>query len=155
MDKPYFSCQFDTDTATMAIFDPAQLMHRCKDDADWWSIAEDELAEQKQANALFINLADDGIYHLDVYNHSCHYESSIAHIKGVIQISSGCLYLGAAEQVPAGGLGPDTTAGGCLIFAECGAVEVCVYRPTPQQLVVDIKPYQGQARNDFSQLLRL
>ena len=50
--QPYASTTFDTDTATLAIFDPAALAHRITDTADWWSIAEDALAEINAGNCL-------------------------------------------------------------------------------------------------------
>ncbi|WP_373275999.1 DUF6386 family protein, partial [Serratia marcescens] len=51
---------FTTDTATLSIFDLVSLNHRVSDDADWWSIPEDELEEVNKGNVLFLNLGEDG-----------------------------------------------------------------------------------------------
>lgn len=48
MSKPYTKAKFGTDTATMTAFDPAALIHRCDDDADWWSVPGDEVLEVNQ-----------------------------------------------------------------------------------------------------------
>ncbi|HBB6707893.1 TPA: hypothetical protein F6U86_005168, partial [Serratia marcescens] len=53
---------FTTDTATLSIFDLVSLNHRVSDDADWWSIPEDELEEVNKGNVLFLNLGEDGQY---------------------------------------------------------------------------------------------
>ncbi len=50
----------NTDTATLAIFDPAALAHRKSDTADWWSIEADAAAEQAQGNVIFMDLLADG-----------------------------------------------------------------------------------------------
>ena len=63
---PYASTTFDTDTATLAIFDPAALAHRITDTADWWSLAEDALAEINTGNVLFVDLGRDGSYAVEI-----------------------------------------------------------------------------------------
>lgn len=49
-----------TNTATLVIYDLMSLKHRINDDADWWSLSEDEVEEINKGNVLFLNLGDDG-----------------------------------------------------------------------------------------------
>ncbi|WP_320761077.1 DUF6386 family protein, partial [Enterobacter cloacae] len=51
-----------TNTATLVIYDLMSLKHRINDDADWWSLSEDEVEEINKGNVLFLNLGDDGVY---------------------------------------------------------------------------------------------
>ena len=57
-----------TDTATLVIYDLMSLKHRINDDADWWSLPEDEVEEINKGNVLFLNLGDDGNYKVDIKN---------------------------------------------------------------------------------------
>ncbi|MBD9653228.1 hypothetical protein IB239_00210 [Pseudomonas sp. PDM12] len=124
--QPYASTTFDTDTATLAIFDPAALAHRITDTADWWSIAEDALAEINAGNVLFVDLGRDGSHAVEIRRgiDAATDDALVARLR----ITSGCLYVGAGEQVPAGDLGPETVYGGVLLFAERGTCEVRLQR---------------------------
>lgn len=123
---PYASTTFDTDTATPAIFDPAALAHRITDTADWWSLAEDALAEINAGNVLFVDLGRDGSDAVEIRRglDAAPADALVARLR----IASGCLYVGAGEQVPAGDLGPETVYGGVLLFAERGTCEVRLQR---------------------------
>lgn len=49
---------FQTNTATVVIYDLVSLKHRVNDDADWWSFPEDEVVEINKGNVLFLNVGD-------------------------------------------------------------------------------------------------
>ncbi|MCK9815493.1 DUF6386 family protein [Pseudomonas sp. MAFF 302046] len=154
MNPVYAHTRFATDTATLAIFDPACLAHRAADTADWWSIAEDEVLEINLGHVLFANLGSDGDYDVEVYQGLG--RSGLAEgVAARLHVRSGCLYIGAGEQVPADGLGPETVYGGVLLFAQCGTVDVRVFRPTPERLVVEYAPSSEVAGNAFAATPRL
>jgi hypothetical protein len=149
MSEPYTTTKFGTDTATIAIFDPAALIHRCEDDADWWSVPSDELLEINQGNVLFVALGADGGYEVEVYRNIGESEATSKYISANLKVLSGCIYIGAGEQVPAGDFGPETTYGGTLIYAERGSIEVRVYSPVPGKLIVEYDSIDNEAKNEF------
>jgi len=149
MNKPYTKSKFGTDTATIAVFDPAALQHRCDDDADWWSVPRDEILEINQGNVLFVGLGCDGGYEVDIFQKMGESECSSNFITANLRVLSGCIYIGAGEQVPAGDFGPETTYGGSLIYAEKGTVEVRIYNPTLGKLIVEYESIDKEAKNDF------
>ncbi|EOC3625773.1 DUF6386 family protein [Enterobacter hormaechei] len=59
---------FQTNTATVVIYDLVSLKHRVNDDADWWSLPEDEVVEINKGNVLFLNVGDDGTYKVYIKN---------------------------------------------------------------------------------------
>lgn len=148
MSEPY-TTKFGTDTATIAIFDPAALMHRCDDDADWWSVPRDELLEINQGNVLFVGLGVDGGYEVEVYQKIGKSGIATSYVTANLKVLSGCLYIGAGEQVPAGDFGPETTYGGILVYAERGSIELRVYRPSANKLVVEYNSTDREAKNEF------
>lgn len=148
----YARTTFSTDTATLAIFDPAALAHRIDDTADWWSISEDELAEINAGHVLFVGLGRDGNHELEVHR-GLGQEPGDA-LVARLQIRSGCLYVGAGEQVPAGGLGPETVYGGVLLFAEHGTCEVRLRRQG-ERLIPAYAAVGGHAANHFDDSPRL
>lgn len=150
MSKPYTTTRFDTDTATMAIFDPAALTHRCEDTADWWSVPSDEILEINQGHVLFVGLGADGCYEVEIFRKLGEAGLNSNYLSANLTILSGCLYIGAAEQVPAGDLGPETTFGGALIYAVRGNIEVRVYRLTPHKLVVEYESTSEDVLNEFT-----
>ncbi|MDM6756676.1 DUF6386 family protein, partial [Enterobacter hormaechei] len=44
------------------MYDLVSLKHRVNDDAEWWSLPENEVEEINKGNVLFLNLGDDGVY---------------------------------------------------------------------------------------------
>ncbi|WP_307718144.1 DUF6386 family protein, partial [Enterobacter hormaechei] len=44
------------------IYDLVSLKHRVNDDAEWWSLPENEVEEINKGNVLFLNLGYDGVY---------------------------------------------------------------------------------------------
>ncbi|WP_258405849.1 DUF6386 family protein [Shewanella sp. FJAT-51649] len=150
MSKPYTSTRFDTDTATMAVFDPAALAHRCEDTADWWSVPSDEISEINQGHVLFVGLGADGSYEVEIFRKLGEAGLHGKYLCANLTVLSGCLYIGAAEQVPAGNLGPETTYGGALIYAMRGHIEVRVYRQAPNKLVVEFESTSDAVLNKFT-----
>lgn len=150
MSQPYTSTRFDTDTATMAVFDPAALVHRCEDTADWWSVPTDEISEINQGHVLFVGLGADGCYEVDIFRKLGEAGLNGNYLCANLSVLSGCLYIGAAEQVPAGDFGPETTYGGALIYAMRGKIEVRVYRQSPNKLVVEYETTSEEAVNEFA-----
>jgi hypothetical protein len=54
--------QIMTDTATLAIFDYAQLQSYLNDECDWWAQDFSDIAEVKTGKVAFIGLGADGVY---------------------------------------------------------------------------------------------
>jgi hypothetical protein len=48
--------KIQTDTATLAVFDPACLQHRHSHYCDWWSDPDEELKDVRAGHALFVCL---------------------------------------------------------------------------------------------------
>ncbi|NJQ18138.1 hypothetical protein HCO69_00620 [Pantoea sp. LS15] len=91
-----------TDTATLVIYDLMSLKHRINDDADWWSLPEDEVEEINKGNVLFLNLGDDGAYKVHIKNDVDEYTGSL-----FLNVPSGKVFIGAGEDVTGGDLEPD------------------------------------------------
>lgn len=99
---------------------------------------------------LFVGLGADGCYEVDIFHKLGEAGLSGNYLSANLTVLSGCLYIGAAEQVPAGDLGPETTHGGALIYAMRGNIEVRVYRLTPNKLVVEYESTSEEALNEFT-----
>ena len=110
-----------TDTATLVIYDLMSLKHRINDDADWWSLPEDEVEEINKGNLLFLNLGDDGAYKVHIKNDVDEYTGSL-----FLSVPSGKVFIGAGEDVTGGDLEPDDTdaISGEFIILEPGTYEV-------------------------------
>ena len=110
-----------TDTATLVIYDLMSLKHRIDDDADWWSLPEDEVEEVNKGNVLFLNLGDDGAYKVNIKNDVDEYTGSL-----FLNVPSGKVFIGAGEDVTGGNLEPDDTdaISGEFITLEPGSYEV-------------------------------
>nr|WP_168386390.1 DUF6386 family protein [Erwinia amylovora] len=93
---------FTTDTATLSVFDLASLKHRISDDADWWSIPEDEIDEINKGNIIFLNVGSDGDYTVDINNG----EGWAGHSL-FLNVPSGDVFIGAGEDTSGGDLEPD------------------------------------------------
>ncbi|MEH3776745.1 DUF6386 family protein [Enterobacter asburiae] len=110
-----------TDTATLVIYDLMSLKHRINDDADWWSLPEDELEEINKGNVLFFNLGNDGAYKVNIKNDVDEYTGTL-----FLNVPSGKVFIGAGEDVTGGDLEPDDTdaISGEFIILEPGTYEV-------------------------------
>ena len=110
-----------TDTATLVIYDLMSLKHRINDDADWWSLPEDEVEEINKGNLLFLNLGDDGAYKVHIKNDVNEYTGSL-----FLSVPSGKVFIGAGEDVTGGDLEPDDSdaISGEFISLDPGSYEV-------------------------------
>lgn len=136
--------RFKTDTATLIVVDPACVRHRLDDDADWWSIPEDELAEVNLGNALFVNLGADGVYVLDLSSEAP--PSGARCAEAMIRNISGRFFVGAGEYMTSEGMEPEAVYGN--VFVECspGTYRAVVWM-TGNTLFVNLTPSNGPATN--------
>jgi hypothetical protein len=104
--KKEISFRFSTGTATLCVFDLECLKHRLNDDADWWSMPEEELIEVNAGNVAFIGLNDDGGYTVLVVD-----EMPIFDAEFSIKVPSGKIFIGAGEEVTSAGLEPEGLLG--------------------------------------------
>ncbi|MBW4227825.1 hypothetical protein JW317_01215 [Enterobacter cloacae subsp. cloacae] len=91
-----------TNTATLVIYDLMSLKHRINDDAEWWSLSEDEVEEINKGNVLFLNLGDDGVYKILIKHDVDEYTGSL-----FLKAPSGKVFVGAGEDITGGDLEPD------------------------------------------------
>ncbi|MGY5954944.1 DUF6386 domain-containing protein [Kosakonia sp. BK9b] len=141
---------FVTGTATLAIFDLACLQHRVGDDADWWSIPEDEIAEINLGNALFLNLGEDGEYRVII---SDNFDETCASL--FLRVPSGRVFIGAGEDTSGGDLEPDGSAAmaGLFLSLPVGCYKVR-YSKSQSQISLSFTPGE-KASNDIQDLLRI
>jgi hypothetical protein len=141
---------FTTDTATLSVFDLVSLIHRVSDDADWWSIPEDELEEVNKGNVLFLNLGEDGQYTVRVVdNISENYKSLF------LNVPSGKVFVGAGEDTSGGDLEPDGSdyMSGVFLILEIGNYEVRFRRDSLDIVISFIK--SSENKNEESALIRI
>jgi hypothetical protein len=141
---------FTTDTATLSIFDLVSLKHRVSDDADWWSIPEDELEEVNKGNVLFLNLGEDGQYTVRVVdNISENYKSLF------LNVPSGMVFVGAGEDTSGGDLEPDGSdyMSGVFLILDIGNYEVRFRRDSLDIVISFIK--SSENKNEESALIRI
>lgn len=141
---------FTTDTATLSIFDLVSLKHRVSDDADWWSIPEDELEEVNKGNVLFLNLGEDGQYTVRVVdNISENYKSLF------LNVPSGKVFVGAWEDTSGGDLEPDGSdyMSGVFLILDIGNYEVRFRRDSLDIVISFIK--SSENKNEESALIRI
>jgi hypothetical protein len=138
-----------TDTATLAVFDATRLTHRLHDDADWWSIADDEVAEINAGNVLFVSTGVDGEYLLNVYRESAPENIHPIAMSALIRCDSGYLFFHAGEYVPSGDMMPDTKYGGLQLDFDPGTYRVTVVHLVPFCLDVFVVPSDDEAVNAF------
>ncbi len=141
---------FRTDTATLAVFDAILLTHRQHDDADWWSIPDDEVAEINAGNVLFVSTGCDGDYLLNVYRESPPQIVLPIAISALIRCESGSLFFHAGEYVRSGDLMPDTKYGGFQLAFNIGVYRVTVVHLMPFSLEVFVVPSDEVAINHFT-----
>ncbi|WFP31590.1 DUF6386 family protein [Enterobacter hormaechei] len=112
---------FQTNTATVVIYDFVSLKHRVNDDADWWSLPKDEVVEINKGNVLFLNVGDDGTYKVYIKNDVEEYIGAL-----FLNVPSGKVFIGAGEDVTGGDLEPDDSdaISGEFITLEPGSYEV-------------------------------
>ena len=141
---------FTTDTETLSTLDLVSLKHRVSDDADWWSIPEDELEEVNKGNVLFLNLGEDGQYTVRVVdNISENYKSLF------LNVPSGKVFVGAGEDTSGGDLEPDGSEymSGVFLIMDIGNYEVRFRRDSLDIVISFIK--SSENKNEESALIRI
>lgn len=140
-----------TDTATLVLFDPACMRHRLDDDADWWSLPQEELLEVNRGNAAFMNVGADGRYELEVLA-----EAGLpdADVELVLRNTSGRFFLGAGEFMTSEGLEPEAGYGNLFFDAEPGSYLVRA-RQRGGSVVISLAATDLPASNSFGGLVRL
>jgi len=123
---------FGTDTATLAVFDPALLALRVDDVDGWWCGSFHSVSEVASGRIALFGLGGDGVYKLRVTSQELtSAESSYATevITLGIEVESGRVFVGAGECIPSGGaaLEPGTEANGSFITVPPGQYNVAVY----------------------------
>ncbi|WP_340013990.1 DUF6386 family protein [Paenibacillus sp. FSL K6-1318] len=146
--------QMVTDTATMCLYDLAALKHRVEDTSDWWSIPADELAEVNAGHCLFLNLGADGVYEVewsmqDVDAERVAERGKVYHL----QVPSGNVYLGAADDVSGGDLEPDESCEGVLFQLKPGNYACIISREASRIAIVMTPSIQGN--NTLDELIRM
>ena len=123
---------FQTNTATVVIYDLVSLKHRVNDDADWWSLPDNKVEEINKGNVLFLNLGDDGVYKVLTKHDVDEYTGAL-----FLKVPSGKVVIGAGEDVTDGDLQPDDSdvISGELIILESGSYEVKYKKQSSEVLI--------------------
>jgi hypothetical protein len=106
--------RFFTDTATLAVFDPAVLAHRVEDDVDWWCGDFAAIDEVRNGSASIVSVGSDGVYQVritdaDLTEHERDYAAEL--ISGLgLTVQSGSVYVGPGECLPSDGHALDESA---------------------------------------------
>lgn len=150
--------QMVTDTATLCLYDLAALKHRFEDTSDWWSIPEDELSEVNAGHCLFLNLGADGVYEVEWSLEDAEVESDsddVVKREKVyhLQVPSGHVYLGAADDVTGGELEPDETCEGVMFQLNPGNYACIISREASRIAIVMTPSTQG--KNTLAELIRI
>lgn len=139
-----------TDTATLAVFDPARLQHRLDDEPDWWSVPRDEVEEINRGNVLFVSTGVDGDYLIHVYQESLPPNVLPVAVQAILACESGEFYIGAGEYVPSGGLQPETKYGGLFLRLPKGNYRVSVVHLVAHCLDVFVELVSEPPVNTFT-----
>ncbi|WCT57416.1 DUF6386 family protein [Paenibacillus kyungheensis] len=139
-----------TDTATLCIYDLQALKHRLEDTSDWWSIPEDELLEVNLGNIAFLNVGADGLYTMQQVE-----EIEQPVVQLWINVPSGQLYAGAAENVTGGELEPEDGDSGQYITVEPGIYHLKIGRTQQNIEFAVLRTEQAIANNQFEDLIRI
>ncbi|MGQ8872668.1 DUF6386 family protein [Paenibacillus sp. TSA_86.1] len=149
--------RMDTDTATMCCYDLASLEHRLQDTPDWWSIPEDELEEVNAGHCLFLNLGEDGTYDVQWIVREAAYDETEARAEKsmtyYLQVPSGKVYLGAADNVSGGELEPDELSQGIFLQLNSGNYACTVFKKE-NQISVTIQP-GDRGKNRLHDVIRI
>ncbi|AGB80883.1 hypothetical protein D781_0524 [Serratia sp. FGI94] len=147
MDKSF---TFTTGTATLSIFDLVSLKHRVNDDADWWSVPEDELDEINKGNVLFLNLGEDGQYTVRVVDNIRESYASL-----FLNVPSGKVFIGSGEDTSGGDLEPDGSdyMSGMFFMLDIGSYEVKFKRESSDIVISFIK--SSKNKNEKNELIRI
>jgi hypothetical protein len=95
---------FATDTATLAAFDPAVLAHRLGDECDWWSGSFSSIEEVRRGEIALVGLGGDGVFRVRVTDGELTPDErsyATGSVRLGVVVTSGLLFVGAGEQLPA------------------------------------------------------
>lgn len=140
-----------TDPATIVIFDPECMRHRLEEDADWWSLPQEELLEVNRANAAFMNVSAVGSYEIELAPHE---ELEDADVEFFVRNINGRFFFGAGEMISSAGPGPEAKYGNVVFDAAPGSYLVRA-RQRAGTVAVSIKSTNLEASNSFDELVRL
>lgn len=103
---------FATDTATLAVFDPATLSGRIGDEVDWWTADFHQLPEVASGKIALAGLGSDGYYRVRVTS-SAELEAAerayaAKKVTLGVEVVSGRIFVGAGEHLPGGDSSPET-----------------------------------------------
>ncbi|WP_255249181.1 DUF6386 family protein [Enterobacter hormaechei] len=114
------------------MYDLVSLKHRVNDDAEWWSLPENEVEEINKGNVLFLNLGVDGVYKVLIKHDVDEYTGAL-----FLKVPSGKVVIGAGEDVTDGDLQPDDSdvISGELIILESGSYEVKYKKQSSEVLI--------------------
>jgi hypothetical protein len=139
-----------TDTSTICIFDLEAIRHRVNDAPDWWSISSEELDEMNRGNVAFLGVGRDGDFEVTV-------EDSLreSDVSVLLRCPSGKVFIGAGEEVTAGGLEPECVRGGAFISLKPASYRLDICKVSSYQLSISFTPVNVDSINRFSSTLRL
>lgn len=113
---------FATDTATLAVFDPATLVPRESDEVDWWATEFHQLPEVATGKIALVGLGSDGVYRLRLSDSPELSEAERAYaaekVTLGVEVVSGRLFVGAGEHLPGGESSPDASGELAEFFVE-------------------------------------
>ena len=142
--------QFVTDTSAMCAFDLGALRHRLDDDADWWSVPREELAEINAGNVAFINLGADGRYEAAIVE-----ERQPGGVVVRLRCPTGRIFVGSGEEVTGDGVEPEAIRVGGFVEVAPGAWELSITR-NGVRITVGITPISSEdAHNAFESLVSI
>jgi hypothetical protein len=122
---------FFTDTATLAVFDPARLKHRVDDACDWWTDNFLQLEELTAGAIALISLGGDGVYQTritdgDLTPDERDYAAEVVRGLG-FEVVSNAFYVGPGECIPGGGFGSPDIERGVILAMKNGVYNVDAY----------------------------
>jgi len=154
-EKPLTKTKFLTDTATIAVFDPTSLRHRNEDTCDWWSIPGDEIQEVSKARMVTVDLGADGVYECEIYRDRDTSTAQKMQVVANLETKMGTVYVGAGEEIPGGGTGPETIYGGVLVALPAGVWKVGLSRRRKMKLELRFGPTSEEPVNLVEEPLHL
>jgi hypothetical protein len=122
----------ETDAATIALFDPAVLVHRDKSEECWWSGLATKITEIAKGDIGLVGTGGDGCFSVRVQTgemSGTERDYAKLHSSQGVRVISGRLYVGKGECLPGyGALYPDVSDGsGLYVDLPNGTYQLRVY----------------------------
>ncbi len=130
---------FVTDTSTLCVFDLVAHRHRLSDDADWWSLSSEAIAEINRGNAVIVDLGMDGKFSVAVHEAADFEPSVVCNIN----CPSGRIFVGAGEEITSDGLEPECVRGGAFLTVMPGCYRVAIAKSSPMGVLVCLSKSSG------------